>query len=323
MRPLLAIAVLLATFPAAALDLELVRVGHAGNPADDTGRGAVPYEYWIGRTEVTNEQYVEFLNAVANVTDPNGLYNASMEGNGIVFPPAPMGFLRFYEVEPGFADLPVRFVSFWDAARFANWLHHGQPVGLQGPTTTEDGAYTLTPQEVEANTVARNVSALYLLPTENEWYKAAYYVPALAGYHDYPAGSDAEITCSAPTPAANRANCQGAAGGIVEVGSYPGSPSSFGTFDQGGNLREWVERISGAARYARGGYWESDPSELASTGFTGYDASFELTTVGFRIVSTVPESGAALVGAASAVTLAFLDRRRARRLRPLASGAHR
>lgn len=314
MRPLLAAAALLVALPATALELDLARIGHPGNPADDTGRGAVPYEYWIGRTEVTNAEYVEFLNAVANVTDPNGLYSASMEGNGIVFPPAQIGVLRFYEVEPGFADRPVRFVSFWDAARFANWLHNGQPVGLQGPTTTEDGAYTLTPQDVEANTVVRNVSALYLLPTENEWYKAAYYDPALPGYRDYPAGSDAAITCSPPTAAANSANCAGAAGGIVDVGSYPGSPSPFGTFDQGGNLREWVERISGAARQARGGYWSSDADELANTGFTGYDAGFELTTVGFRIVSTVPEPGAALPGAASALALAGLARRRARRL---------
>lgn len=307
MRSLLAAVALLAALPAAALQPEVVRVGHAGNAADDTGRGAVPYEYWIGRNEVTNAEYVEFLNAVANVSDPHGLYSASMEGNGIAFPPAPIGFLRFYEVEPGFADLPVRFVSFWDAARFANWLHNGQPVGLQGPNTTEDGAYTLTPEDVEANSVARNVSARFLLPTENEWYKAAYYDPALPGYRDYPAGSDAEITCSAPTGAANHANCGGAAGGIVAVGSYPGSPSPFGTLDQGGNLREWVEKISGAAREARGGYWESDASELANTGFTGYDASFELTTVGFRVVSTVPEPAQALLGAASACTLAFLD----------------
>ena len=39
------------------------------------------------------------------------------------------------------ADRPVNYVSFWDAARFANWLHNGQPTGAQGAGTTEDGAY--------------------------------------------------------------------------------------------------------------------------------------------------------------------------------------
>ena len=29
------------------------------------------------------------------------------------------------------ANRPVNYVNFWDAARFANWLHNGQPVGPQ------------------------------------------------------------------------------------------------------------------------------------------------------------------------------------------------
>jgi formylglycine-generating enzyme required for sulfatase activity len=305
MRALLFVLASIAAWPAAALELDLVPVGAAGNADDDTGRGAVPYGYAIGRAEITNTQYAEFLNAVANEEDPALLYSGAMEGVGISFPPAPIGFLRFYEVDPGYENRPVVQVSFWDAVRFANWLHNGQPVGLQGPTTTEDGAYTLTDAGIDDNTVVRNPDALYFVPSEDEWYKAAYYDPALPGYHDYPAGSDQAMACSPPTAVANHANCDLVNGGLTNVGAYPGSPSPFGTFDQGGNVREWVETISGAARQARGGFWASDVSELASTGYTGYPADNELSNVGFRIAS-VPEPGGGSLGAVAVLTLAAL-----------------
>ena len=38
------------------------------------------YPYSIGKYEVTNAQYAQFLNAVA-VTDPNALYHTSMGSN--------------------------------------------------------------------------------------------------------------------------------------------------------------------------------------------------------------------------------------------------
>jgi len=60
---------------AAVVEMEWVTVGDAGNAADDTGYGAVDYVYRIGKYEVTNSQYCEFLNAVADVCDLYGLYN--------------------------------------------------------------------------------------------------------------------------------------------------------------------------------------------------------------------------------------------------------
>jgi len=36
---------------------------------------------------------------------------------------------------------PVTYVSFWDAARFTNWLSNGQAAGVQGTTATETGKY--------------------------------------------------------------------------------------------------------------------------------------------------------------------------------------
>jgi hypothetical protein len=80
----LAIAIALSTPAFAVLTMDYVFVGHAGNAADSTGYGAVAYAYQIGKYEVTNAQYTEFLNAVnptGSGTDgigPNRIYNTSM-----------------------------------------------------------------------------------------------------------------------------------------------------------------------------------------------------------------------------------------------------
>jgi hypothetical protein len=127
-----------------------VPVGNPGN-ANDThgaGYGGVAYAYNMGKYEVTAGQYAEFLNAVAGV-DTYGLYNTAMwthgygcqierfDGTGTAGDPYQ------YRVAGDWADRPVNYVSWGDAARFANWLQNGQPTGAQDLTTTEDGSYYL------------------------------------------------------------------------------------------------------------------------------------------------------------------------------------
>src|SRR5207249_11106372 len=109
-----------------------------------------------------------------------------------------------YTAIAGRENMPVNWVSWYDALRFANWLHNGQPLGPQGSATTEDGAYTFTGA---AAVGPRNPDAKVFLPTEDEWYKAAYFDPVSNSWLDYPAGSDAQTSCSAPTATPNAANC--------------------------------------------------------------------------------------------------------------------
>ena len=167
---------------AEAVTIDTVPVGNVGNandPATGGLYGGVAYAYRIGKTEVTIGQYTEFLNAVAK-TDTYALYNTSMATDLNI-----AGILRS-GVSPnysygviGSANHPVSYVSWGDAARFANWLHNGQPMGLQDATTTEDGAYTLNGAVRcgRLNTVTRNAGAKWFIPSENEWYKAAYHQP--------------------------------------------------------------------------------------------------------------------------------------------------
>jgi hypothetical protein len=108
----------------------MVTVGDTGNPAAPNGRGAVAYEYRIGKFEVTNADYVEFLNAV----DPEGTAGEQI----YLYSPfywnlQRIGHLRDgsraqgdrYYVLPGMADKPAVDIGYLPAVRFVNWLHHG------------------------------------------------------------------------------------------------------------------------------------------------------------------------------------------------------
>jgi hypothetical protein len=68
---------------AASVQAAFVTVGNPGN-ADDVhgdGYGGVAYTYQISEYETTAGEYATFLNAVA-ASDPNGLYNGSMDSSG-------------------------------------------------------------------------------------------------------------------------------------------------------------------------------------------------------------------------------------------------
>jgi len=99
--------------------------------------GEVNYTYQISTYEVTNSQYVEFLNAIA-ATDPNALYNPAMSSDGGVMRSGSDGSYS-YNVITGRDNMPVNFVPAVDALRFVNWLDSGQPTGMQNDASTEDG----------------------------------------------------------------------------------------------------------------------------------------------------------------------------------------
>ena len=109
--------------------LEFVTVGDAGNAADaDTGYGAVAYEYRIGKYDVTAGQYAEFLNAAAKTSDPYGLYREHEcrgEQPGAATSSGRHGGQLQLHVAADWANRPVNFVSWGDAARFCNWLQTG------------------------------------------------------------------------------------------------------------------------------------------------------------------------------------------------------
>jgi formylglycine-generating enzyme required for sulfatase activity len=127
-----------------AIDMPFVTVNDLSNQADlATGYGAVDYAYSISSHEVTIGQYAEFLNAVAK-TDPYGLWNSGMSSDlnvaGISRSGTSGSFI--YSVLDNSGDSarrPITYVSWFDAARFANWMSNGQ-----GDSATDTGAYTIS-----------------------------------------------------------------------------------------------------------------------------------------------------------------------------------
>ncbi|MDA1178375.1 MAG: SUMF1/EgtB/PvdO family nonheme iron enzyme, partial [Planctomycetota bacterium] len=262
-----------------------------GNPADLTGYGAVAYPFRIGKYEVTVGQYVAFLNAKAK-SDPYGLYDDNVLETDWGFKLERTGEegAYHYTVDPLYANRPIVKVSFWDACRFANWLHNGQ-----GDGDTETGAYTLNGTlDADAGTIRRNPDARWFIPSEDEWYKAAYYDPQHASgarYWKYPIRSD--VVPTRDFGGHNDANFN--TGSLLPrattvVGSFANASSSYGTLDQGGNVAEWTESVERTSqrwrRCQRGGSFILGVEELLSSSRGLVPAKETERYVGFRVAAT-------------------------------------
>jgi sulfatase modifying factor 1 len=324
-----AILMIVASTHAHAVTIDWVTVGDAGNAADTTTYGAVADAFQIMKFEWTNSQYVEFLNAVdPNGTNPNAIYNTSMGSDargGISFTSGAASGSK-YAARANMGDKPVNYVSWFDAARVANWLQNGQGTG-----STETGAYTLN-NATSGPAPAVNSGASYFLPTEDQWYKAAYYKGSgtNAGYWDYATQSDTDPTAvtadstgiGSAGSTGNFANFNLAAdwngqdGNATTVGTNGGA-SAYGAFDMSGNVNEWNDldglAASGSSRGLRGGVWFDSAIGLSSSRRTTSLPSNESSISGFRLASPVAVPEPSTLGLASGVSLCawwVLKRRR-------------
>lgn len=343
-RPAWTVALLLAACVSSvhALDYETVAVGNPGNAADSTTFGAVAYAYRIGKYEVTVADYAAFLNAVAK-TDPYGLWNNAMQAApsiaGITRTGSPGSYA--YVVMTGSSGasvysqggtapfrtttgvdsgrFPITYVSWFNAARFANWMANGQPNGEQGSATTENGTYRLDGATNAGRAPARNATnpntgsaPRFFLPTENEWYKAAFYDPALdggrGGYHRYatrssvaPGNALPGSGVSSTRPESNQSNyifgsaylysvTQAAAIDtsqcyLTPVGTFTQTFSAYGAFDMNGNVWELNSLVAESSLNVgiRGGAWTSLASYMASTYYLGSAPYSTASNVGFRL----------------------------------------
>jgi autotransporter-associated beta strand protein len=371
------------------------RVGDRGNAPDPrTGYGQVDRDFSMMTFELTNEQYTRFLNTV----DPEGEFRplyyfpsmTSRTEGGIVYDASRPGGSQYF-TKPFMGDKPVNYVSWFSAARFANWLTNGG-----GAADTSTGAYRLSVGQVVNVTRSNNVAtyttssptgvqvgdlvavtgipyggqnrdspnrsgqvlstptptsftvaqlgiesslpgsgssfmqgssaaslpdAVYRLPTENEWYKAAFSKGGgtNAGYWSYGTQSDvtpAQTLADAfgnglPGGQGNFANYDRSAqydlrpvwnnpawatnepdGSVVTVGTN-GGPSGYGLYDMTQNVWEWIEAVdvsttpnqaSDIQRVRRGGGWRNpDVRGYAERVVEG--PGFQQLNTGFRLVS--------------------------------------
>ncbi len=297
---------------AQSINITYVTVGNPGNapdPATGSIYGSVFYTYNISEYDVTDAQYCAFLNAV----DPAGnntlkLYLPRGDAEyGITFNPGLANGLK-YSVIPGYANMPVVDVDYWDTLRFANYLDDGK---------TETGAYTLTGGVIDdygtpSNAAAllanpqHNAGATVWLPSENEWYKAAHYDPVLngtGGYWKYatqsnvapgnivgngsneanyiPANGLYSVTQSGTSTYNTSLNY------LTAVGSFTASPSYYGTYDQAGDVWNWTSTvISGSNPVMRGGNWFRTSNFLSSSYRLPRPPTYSsLSGIGFRVAS--------------------------------------
>jgi formylglycine-generating enzyme required for sulfatase activity len=254
----------------------------------------VAYEFQISKFEITVAQYAEFLNAVAAKSDPHALWNSAQK---IDRTGAPGGFS--YSAQPSREREPVMHVTFLNAMRYANWLHHG---GGQGDTET--GAYQMA---VNGGLANREAGAIVWIPNEDEWYKAAYHQPQSAGgpaenYWTYPTRSDAAPKLAAlgdtgPNLANFLADTRPQPNGtvlrdyrdVMPTGSFPGSASHYGTLDQAGNAWEWIETtVFETQRVMRGGSMCGSHEKLLSRVRNSASPTKRYGDTGFRLARAVP-----------------------------------
>ncbi len=185
--------------------------------------GSVAYPYGIGQLEVTVQQWVAFLNTV----DPAGrnrhqLYSETESGTAwprfgqVDFAPGAKPGKHYRLAAPQWADKPYGFANFLRSARFANSLSNGKVLARKPGTVagfpfvsyrvrlsrnTETGMY-----DMAKRAPTRTRSQGFVIPSQDEWIKAAYYDPHGGGtysYWKYPtnAGVFGDGTATAPTQA--------------------------------------------------------------------------------------------------------------------------
>ena len=256
------------------IDMDFVTISHAGNSADTTGFGAVSNGYRIAQYEVTADQWTSVIAADANVGNAGGYWTGSQ---------------------------PTAGATWYEAAKFCNWLTSGDAYG---------GAYQFTGDTltgVDRAAAVATYGTVYVLPTEDEWYKAAYYKADGSGYTFFPTGDtepDAGIT----------GENWYVSGAAWNVGS--GIAENNGTYDMGGNLWEWTESPwdgtlddMAEKRELRGGHFDDYTSAYMDSAHRVKSDPWNEDDwiIGFRVAS-IPEP--ATLGLLGLGGLAMLRRRR-------------
>jgi len=167
--------------------------------------GGVKYGYGLGQLEVTVAQWVTFLNAVDPTgNDPHRLYSASESSSawpkfGQIDFSSSAGKGHHYSVaSPEWADKPYGFANFLRSARFVNSLYNGTLLSKKESNEggfryvtykvrlspqTETGMYKLAGARVKGANRAHKTG--FVVPSQDEWIKSAYYDPSGGGTYSY------------------------------------------------------------------------------------------------------------------------------------------
>ena len=272
------------TFGAGGNQFDIDFVGISGDTNPTSGYGIVDGDYRMGTLEITNDQYAKFAAelGVPVAGDPSNAYDESPYFTG--------------------ADVPSNEVSWYEAAQFVNWLNTstGHQAAYKFTGTQGTGGYALdtwSPAEADGGTnLYRHKDAFYYLPTEDEWVKAGYWN-----------GTALQTYATKPGDTLHQGDGTSGTGWNYYDGGYAtdpygpwnvgsGSEELNGTFDMMGNVWEWMESPYFANDYGtvsyrglRGGSYVGTDLGLASSSRYYSYPDREISSIGFRVASEVPE----------------------------------
>ena len=259
-------------------NIDFVNIGNAGN-ANDAGAGGglysspyggVSYNYRMGVTEAAQDWITKATNlGLTNVTA------GAWTGNQ-----------------------PAANITWFQAAAFVNFLNTS--TGHQAAYQLDAGATTLTlwnsaqAWQAGGENLYRHKDAYYFLPSETEWYKAAFHKNdgVTANYWDYATGSNAIPTAVNSGTSAGTAVFNRISPASVDL---DGGLSPYGTRGQNGNIWEWSESAYDGSnnptetRVYRGGWAQYGEQSMRSSGRDGSGPDYEGNDVGLRVASVVPE----------------------------------
>lgn len=300
------------------VSLDTVPVGDAGNAAvvvNGSSVGAVSAPFRMAKFEVTIAEYTRFLNAVGTRTDGlsgavvESLYDTRMGSDanvaGITRSGSGTESAPYVYSVVGDRKKPIVYITWFNAARFANWMHNG----ATATASIETGAYVL--DGALSGTFTKEPGALWWIPTQDEWFKAAYYRGGgtNTGYWQFPTQSNS-FCGNTSSGGSNQANFQrlgvfsvtqsstldSTQNYLTAVGTFASAPGPYGTFDQGGNVEEWTDTVVvtgfGDARITRGGAWNSGGLNSDVNPTPTALPTDRLSKLGFRLARAVIDQGA-------------------------------
>lgn len=269
--------------------IEFVEIGDPGNldDAEETSSAVSGGEVDNSTARIGGVDYVFYMAKFEISRDIVAKANSELRRLGISLHSA-------HEQANG--DVPATGISWIEARDFTNWLNLSK--AYQVPYRSSPATWSVDEPGYDASNAMRNSQARFVLPTADEWHKAAYYDPLIQDYWDYPTGSNDPPDAVASGIEIGTAVFEQANDSLPAEVNSAGALSPYGIMGLGGNVVEWEESFfdlvtsdvtDSGHRAIRGGSWKSDARNMASFRRGRESIGAGGSSNGFRVVMLLPE----------------------------------